>query len=226
LTPKPSLARRSLFALSAGITAFLLTSLAAVAIYLAQPGATTGGTDNAASIDMATAPQTSDTQATDIALQLQALIDSREATYRLQLQQANQQLQQANARLEEAYGKLNDLASQTPPAGPTPPTEQPAPQPSEPAPAYAISPEGATAIALALAPGASLVRPPEPVDFQGTVAYEVQTNLGPAYVDANTGRVLYNGIAPTITSSNLDPSLDRVPREQENDEGTGDGGDD
>jgi len=50
--------------------------------------------------------------------------------------------------------------------------------------------------------------------------------MGPAYVDANTGRVLYNGISPTVTSSNPGPSLDRVPHEQENDEGTGDGGDD
>jgi len=73
---------------------------------------------------------------------------------------------------------------------------QPAPQqPTAPAdaPAYAISPDLAATIALNLAPGAALTRTPELVNFQGTVAYEVVLDRGTVYLDANSGRVLYNG---------------------------------
>jgi hypothetical protein len=40
------------------------------------------------------------------------------------------------------------------------------------------------------------------VDFQGTVAYEVALNRGLVYVDATTGRILYNGAAQTVVIHN------------------------
>ena len=225
MSAKPTPANKPLFALFAGLTAFLLTSLAALGIYLAQQGTTTVDTSSAAAMATVTPDQTANTEIPDLNAQLQALIDSRESAYRAQLQQANQQLQQANAQLSQAYARLNELAAK-PPAAVMTPAEQPTPTPPEPAPAYAVSPEQAASITLGLAPGVSITRSPDLVDFQGTVAYEVQTNLGLVYVDANNGRVLYDGTARATTSGGPGTTLDRVPREHENDEGEGDDGDD
>ena len=57
----------------------------------------------------------------------------------------------------------------------------------------AVSPERAATIALNAAAGTTLTRPPELVNFQGTIAYEVVLDRGMVYVDANTGQVIYNG---------------------------------
>src|SRR5581483_4051927 len=137
------------------------------------------------------------------------------------LQQANAQLGQAYekqkllaAQLGQAYEKQKLLAAQpaearvdarpkVPVQAPPPPTAAPAPTapPPPPAPAapaapdYPITPDMAAAIALNVVPGGQLTRPPELVDFQGTVAYEVMLAQGAVYVDANTGQVLYNAAA-------------------------------
>lgn len=59
--------------------------------------------------------------------------------------------------------------------------------------AVQLTPGQAAVIATGVAPNAVLVRAPELVNFQGTVAYEVGLNQGNVYVDANTGKVLFNG---------------------------------
>jgi uncharacterized membrane protein YkoI len=102
------------------------------------------------------------------------LAPEREVEYQRLIQQANEQLLQAY--------------SQTAPAQP----------PAQTGPTDAITPELAATIALNLAPGASLSRTPELVDFQGQVAYEVQLDRGLVYVDANTGQVLHNGAQPVF----------------------------
>jgi hypothetical protein len=58
-----------------------------------------------------------------------------------------------------------------------------------------LSADQAAQIALNAAPGATLTNTPDLVSFQGTVAFEVILNHGTIYVDANTGQVLYNGVA-------------------------------
>jgi hypothetical protein len=69
------------------------------------------------------------------------------------------------------------------------PTAIPAPTPTP----WPISPAAAEAIVHLIAPGAVITTPAALVDFQGTVAYEIKTNLGLVYIDAATGKVLYNG---------------------------------
>jgi hypothetical protein len=58
---------------------------------------------------------------------------------------------------------------------------------------WPISPAAARAIAHVAASWATLTAEPVLVDYQGVTAYEVQTNLGPIYIDATTGQVLFNG---------------------------------
>jgi hypothetical protein len=62
-------------------------------------------------------------------------------------------------------------------------------------PPWPISPEAAVAIVHLVAPGATITAPAALVDFQGVTAYEINTNLGPVYIDAATGKVLFNGAA-------------------------------
>ncbi len=99
-----------------------------------------------------------------------------------QLTSTGNGLQQSN--LENAQPTEMPAAQDPPASAPTP----------EPAPSYAVTPDDAAAIALSVAPRASLLAAPQLVDFAGTVAYEVQTDRGTLYVDASTGSVLYNGV--------------------------------
>jgi hypothetical protein len=106
-------------------------------------------------------------------------IQARETAYRGMIEQANAQLQPA---------------TETAPTATPFPTVTPAP--------YPISPEAAAAIALLVAPNTYLTRPPELVDFQGRVSYEASLNTGLVYIDASTGRVLFNGAYhPVIAGS-------------------------
>ena len=97
---------------------------------------------------------------------VQTLLE-REAAYQ-------ELVRQANERLQKVYAESQPTAQAT-------------------AAAFAISPEQAAAIALQAVPGAVLLRLPELVDFQGTMAYEIALDLGMLYIDANTGQILYNG---------------------------------
>ncbi len=104
---------------------------------------------------------------------VQDLWNQREAAYRAIVDQANQRLEaagQAPTAVEPAAA-----TSQSPLAG--------------------LSPSEAGQIALTAAPGARITRLPELVMFQGITAYEVQTTLGPVYIDAATGQVVYNSAA-------------------------------
>jgi len=70
-----------------------------------------------------------------------------------------------------------------------------------------LTPDQAAQIAAKVVPNAQLVRTPELVNLQGTLAYEVVLNQGVVYIDANTGAVLFNGAnapanAPQSSTSN------------------------
>jgi hypothetical protein len=214
--------QRNMLALSAGITAFVLVLIAAVLSYSARPDVTARASNASSPVNFA---PTSIAGSVASDPQLEALVDQQFADYRQRLEEADQQLRQANTQLQEAYDKLNLLAasSSTPPAASTN-ILQPVP-PAAPTPvAYTVSPEQAVEIALKHAPGSSLVRSPELVNFHRAVAYEVQLDIGIIYIDANTSHVLYNGTAPVATG-NPGTLLNVESSENAEDEGD-EGGDD
>jgi uncharacterized membrane protein YkoI len=105
--------------------------------------------------------------------QLMAQLQAREATYQAMIDQANAQLQ-----------ATDPAASATSTLAPEPTATQ-----------YLVSPDLAIYLAQSAAPNSYLIRLPELVSFQGTVAYEVTFNTGRIYIDANSGQILYNGAA-------------------------------
>ncbi len=81
-----------------------------------------------------------------------------------------------------------------------------------------LTPGQAAVIATNAVPNSVLVRAPELVNYQGTVAYEVGLNQGYVYVDANTGRVLFNGANATTTGSNRQRTGEHSEHEGGNDD--------
>lgn len=91
-------------------------------------------------------------------------------------------------------------AASQPTAAPSASPSAPTPEQAAPAQEYPVSPEQAIWQAVAVAPPqAQVLRAPELVDLQGTVAYEVPFDSGNVYVDATTGQVLASSI-PTGTA--------------------------
>ncbi len=66
--------------------------------------------------------------------------------------------------------------------------------------AVQVSQDQAAQIALRQMPSAKLTRVPELVNFQGIVAYEVVLNQGNVYVDANSGKILFNNATTNTTA--------------------------
>ena len=110
----------------------------------------------------------------------QAIYAQREAEYQARLDEAN-------AALAAAYAQQGTVAQNSSPAVQL--------AVSEPVTTATISPQDAMLVAAINAPNANILRTPELVNYQGTVAYEVTLDLGVMYVDANTGLLLYNGTA-------------------------------
>jgi uncharacterized membrane protein YkoI len=187
--------------ISAVLTAFVLVVLGGLAAIVLQPSA----------------PATTATSAAPAAAPpVQALDPNREAAYQQALADAQAQLVEAIRRLEQANAELAATAVPPPPPPPVP-TEPPA------APAYAVSADVAGQIALLVAPGATLQAAPDLVLYEGTAAYEVALDQGRVYVDAATGRVLYNGArAPQAQAPATLAGRAYEPQENEEHEGGGD----
>jgi len=215
--------QRTMLILAAVLSVCALMLVGSLAAHLAaQPVAVSTPEATAIATDPPTAQLGLDPTA------VQALIAQHDQSYQQLIREANQRLQRTNGQLEQSYQKQQELAAQlnqayrqqaatqheaaaqprvqaqprtqiqappAPTAAPTPPAP-----PAPPAPTYAISPDMAATIALNAAPGATLTRQPELVDFQGTAAYEVSLDRGMVYVDANSGQVLYNGAATVAAS--------------------------
>lgn len=107
------------------------------------------------------------------------LWNQRETAYRALVDQANQRL--------DAAGQTSTAAGTSAAASQAPTTP--------------VSPSEAAQLAMMAAPGANVTRQPELVQFQGSVAYEVQTTLGLVYIDGASGQVLYNGAARMTLAS-------------------------
>jgi uncharacterized membrane protein YkoI len=121
---------------------------------------------------------------------VEAVILQREAEYQALIKQANDQL-------AEAY-------KNPPPAVPQEPGAQPA---ATPTPEW-ITPKEAMSAAVISVPGAKILRQPELIDFQGTVAYEVRLDRGVVYIDASNGALLYNGTVQQEMANNQSPAPD------------------
>lgn len=171
----------TLLGIAAALTAFVLVLVGALAGRLTQ----TNATATPAIVEATTAP-------TEAAVALdptvEALIREREAAYQQALAEANRQLAEANRRLEAASRQGTQQQSSASLVSP------------QNAPAYPVSAEQAQAIALNLAPGATLIRPVELVLYQGAPAYEVVFASGAVYVDAQNGAVLANTLAQPAVS--------------------------
>jgi len=115
--------------------------------------------------------------ASDAAAQAQ----QQDAAYRQLIDQANRQLQQAYDQIAQLQG---GAATDVPALAP-----------------YPISADLAAGLAVSLAPGARVVAWPTLVDFQGTVAYEIILDRGAMYIDATTGRLLFNNAAQVVSVS-------------------------
>ena len=174
--------------LAAVLTAFLLVFGGAIAARVSQA-------DAAPKQAPAAPAPTAEPPTADVMAQAQALIQQRDAEYRQLIDQANQRLQavyqQQQAIAQAAQAAQAAQVAQAASAAPTAPSSAPAAQPA--APTFTVSPDTAASIALQAANGATLIRAPELVRFEGQVAYEVGFTRGAVYVDANSGQVLYNG---------------------------------
>ncbi len=196
--------QRSALLITAGLTTFVLIVLGGLGAYLAQPPAAPAPAPAAATDAAPPNSGSADPVATQAAVYQQALQDAR-----TQLDEANRRLAAANAQLRLA---------QTPTAPPPPVASTAAPA----APTDAVSAPAAAQAALALAPGATLTSRPEVVSYRGTAAYEVRLDRGTVYVDAGSGQILYNGVAPAVQAPA--PVAGQAPTgyDQENDAGGGD----
>lgn len=207
---------RTMFLISAALTAFVLVVIGGVVSRLSVANPTDAvPTEIVVEATPVTVP------ALDPAAE--AAIREREAAYQAALAEANRRLAEANQRLTAAQAELNANAAASAPAAPAPaapvaptpaapaPAAPVAPAPAAPAPAapaaptYAVSAKQAQEIAIAHAGGATLIRAPELVSLQGTPAYEVVFDRGAIYIDAQTGVVLANTIAAPPAAAEANP---------------------
>ncbi|PDV99659.1 PepSY domain-containing protein [Candidatus Chloroploca asiatica] len=173
--------QRTMLIIAAGLTAFVLVLVGGLANRLSS------GTAVVPTATTASAPA----QATEGTLDptVEALIREREAAYQ-------QALTEANSRLEQANQQLAEMAQQTVPAADQAVTTAPAAAPVT----YAVTPEQAQQLALERVPGATLIRTPEVVSYQGVAAYEVVLDQGTLYVDAQSAAVLADSTTPRTAS--------------------------
>ena len=170
--------QRTALILSAVLTAFVLVLGGGLVARVSQPMAPAQATPVASAPTMP-AP----TATIDVNAQVEQLLQQREAQYRQLIDAANQRLQQANQQ----------LAASAPAARPARSAALAAPAAPAAQPTASLSAEAARNIAIDASGGATMIREPELVLFEGKVAYEVGLTRGVVYVDANDGTVLFNG---------------------------------
>jgi uncharacterized membrane protein YkoI len=198
--------QRTAFMIAASLTAFVLVIGGAVAGRIAQA--------NEASAAQAVEAETSAEM--NASPEAQVFME-REAAYQDLINEANERLNKIYA---QTYGKVPDASVKQFNEH----YQLIYAQDQSNASAYAFSLQQAATIALQAEPGAVLLKPPELVNFQGVVAYEVVLDLGIIYIDANTGEILYNGISvpPANTqASTYDKSNDKHSSEDSHDSNGG-----
>ncbi len=203
--------QRTAFLITSGLTAFLLvgvgmlvgaintsntaTTVSATPVPEATQPAANVSAQSLVMPEVAQTPQGVTAPAGTPTADLLVTLAEREAQYRALIEEANRRLAQANQQLANLEQQLQEAQASQPAADTKAVTNvaQPAPVVGQPQPRVALMPQRALEIALIAVPGTVAQRMPEPVDFQGAVAYEVLLNTGAVYVDANSGVILYNG---------------------------------
>lgn len=117
-----------------------------------------------------------------------AVFVEREQAYQKMINEANQKIDQANQQ-------ITTLMNQTVEA----PTAMPTPE-------YLFTENQASVLAQSIA-GIAPKEIPVLVNFSGTPAYEVVYGNGKIYVDANTGKILYNGLQKQTVYITSDQAL-------------------
>ncbi len=176
--------------LSVVLTAFVLVLGGGLVARVSQPAAPA---EAAPVAPAATTPAPAAT--TDVNAQVEQILQQREAQYRQLIDEANQRLQQANQQLAAAAASAPAarLTQSAAAAAPAASAAQPAAAAQAAQPTASLSAEAARNIAIDASGGATMIRAPELVLFEGKVAYEVGFTRGAVYVDANDGTVLFNG---------------------------------
>ncbi len=195
--------QRTALLIAAGLTAFFLIAVGGLSTYLLQPQAAPG----LASIPPTAVVAELVPSGSGAEVAGPTLSPDQAAVYQQALQEARARLEDANARLAAANDQIRlaqeqaapPTAPAADPAPPTAPAADPAPPtapPADPPPPLLISPDRAALVALSVAPNATLSGVPDLVSYKGRTAYEVVLDRGSVYVDAISGRILYNGVAP------------------------------
>lgn len=112
---------------------------------------------------------------------------TREQAYQQLIADANNKIAQANQQIETLMNQKPTVSAQK--ASP-----------------YLFSAEQAAALAMNVA-GVSPKTLPELVDFNKTPAYEAVFGNGKVYIDAETGRVLFNGLQAAPVRINADQAV-------------------
>lgn len=170
------MSQRVALAISAALTAFVL--VLAGALYGRITYARTAETDPAAADPAAVEEAPAELVSEPAPADLQAY-QQREAEYQALIEQANSQL-------ERAYGQLGAAA---------PGAAAPAA-----APAYAVTADLAIEIAQGYLPNSFVLGVPELFAYKEIPAWAVSLDLGPLYIDAQTGAILYDGTLPPVYS--------------------------
>lgn len=215
--------QRTALLIAAGLTAFFLIAVGGLSAYLLQLQAAPGlaSTSSPAPIVAELVPAGSGGEAAG-----PTLSPDQAAVYQQALQEARARLEEANARLAAANDQIRLAQEQAaPPTAlpappPTAPAADPAPPtapPADPAPPLLISPDRAALVALSVAPNATLSGMPDLVSYKGRTAYEVVLDRGSVYVDAVSGRILYNGVAPAPAAA--PPAVGRTDGAEHESEG-------
>lgn len=134
----------------------------------------------------------SNNQAVIIPTATVAQMSDREQAYQQLLADANAKISLANQQIEELVNQLPTETSAT----------------VEP---YLFSSQQAAALAANIA-GVAPKTLPELVNFNNTPAYEAVYANGKIYIDASTGRILYNGLQAKVTSVTPEQALNIAMR--------------
>ena len=137
-----------------------------------------------------------------------ATVAQREADYQARLAEANRviaqaavELQQSRANQQALVGQYNAVVNSAPvivaaPVAPMPTVASVvAAAPVAVAQVAQITLDVAQGVAQTLAPTAVLLRAPELVLYENTMAYEFVFDKGTVYIAASDGAVVYNGVA-------------------------------
>ena len=182
------MSQRTAMLVATALTVFVVIAIVGVVWQLFQKS----------TVDTLALQVTAPAQTTELMGEAKAVSGPTEAQVAEREAAVQQLIQQANQKLAESYQQQQELSRQLAAekakqaAAVVVPPQVPAPAQTILQPKYNVSPDQAAQIALEAEKGAVLVKPAELISFQGAVAYEVTLDRGLVYIDANSGKVIYD----------------------------------